>query len=95
MEADVSADNVTPFKGKSGGETPGEPPSGDSPQEPQIGLSFRDEGEEEPCSLRLWQALRAVCSAAEEAGVAGRDQEFVGLGTAADILSRMLDERIA
>ena len=56
-----------------------------------------DDPPDGPSTLRLIQALRGVCQATERLAPQHRDEDFdlaLQLGTAAEILSAMLEDRI-
>ncbi|HEX5419641.1 MAG TPA: hypothetical protein VFY39_06555 [Gammaproteobacteria bacterium] len=88
----MSTENVTPIRG-------GGPPDSPSRPKPPAGakkchrfhLQQPDDG---PDNLRLIQALHGVCYAIEQLGDENGSSISIELGTAAEILSLMLQERI-
>jgi len=87
----MNTDNVTPI---CGGEPPTQPPARRRPGErrkcPRFHLAEPDDA---PGNMRLIQALHGVCYAIEQLAEHGPDAA-IGLGTAAEILSEMLQDRI-
>jgi hypothetical protein len=71
--------------------------SGLKKSRPRRGKFMLEDPREGPGTLRLLQALRGVCQATELLAPEHRDDNFdlaLQLGTAAEILSGMLEDRI-
>ena len=88
----MSADNVTPIR----------PPGGGTPKTPSSERSRKskrflklEERDDEPGSMRLIQALHGVCYAAERLAENSDLTVALELGTAAEILSDMLTNRVS
>jgi len=81
----VSADNVTPIGGNGNGGKP--------PKKSKCLRFHLAEPDDQPGNLRLIQALHGVCSAIERLAETGPDAALE-LGTAAEILSGMLQDRL-
>jgi hypothetical protein len=66
-----------------------------SQYKPQSGCNcfHLDEPDNQPSTLRVIQALRGVCSAIEQLAESDNSMSLE-LGTAADILSEMLQDRV-
>ena len=79
----MSADNVTPITG-----------TAKAPKGQKCSRFHLQEPDDGPENMRLIQALHGVCSAIEQLAETGPDAALE-LGTAAEILSGMLQDRIA